>query len=166
MILPMEALTTPEMVLRLLACRISGKSMAVVCFGSTDGHPHSVFSLYTDAVTAGTRLFSKAHSAVAPTWSYRFWQVPDNSSIEMGAYHLAEVPYVSWEESNSRKPSDDVYPQFMGVLNRTARNPLGYRPDTVALSEMMQTFLINYVNTGDPNEGTGESYFTGMGTHQ
>ena len=44
----------------------------------------------------------------------------------------------------------------MGVLNRTARNPLGYRPDTLALSEMMQTFMINYVNTGNPNEGTGE----------
>jgi hypothetical protein len=51
-----------------------------------------------------------------------------------------------------------LFSQYMGVLDRNARNPLGYRPETLALSKMMQTFLINYDNTGNPNEGTRTSF--------
>jgi carboxylesterase type B len=43
--------------------------------------------------------------------------------------------------------------QFFGVLERTARGALSYRPSHEELSKLMQIYLINFVNTLDPNSG-------------
>ncbi|KAI5481136.1 hypothetical protein MNV49_005571 [Pseudohyphozyma bogoriensis] len=94
-----------------------------------------IASFVTDNTHAGIRLFSRKHSNVAPTWSFRFEQVPQNGTMELGVGHAYELPYV------------------FGVLNRTIRSPLGNRPGDLGLSELMQTAYINFVNNGNPNVG-------------
>ncbi|KAI5476430.1 hypothetical protein MNV49_007743 [Pseudohyphozyma bogoriensis] len=92
-------------------------------------------AVYTDNIHAGARLFGRKHSAIAPTWSFRFDQVPQNNTIDAGVAHANELPYI------------------FGVMNRTVRTPLGNRPGDLATSKDIQTAFINFVNNQNPNTG-------------
>jgi len=111
-------------------------------FGTGDGVISSglqdkrVNWLYTDNIHAGARYFAQKHSARAPAYSFRFNQVPQNQSIELGVSHANELPYT------------------FGVLNRTVRTPLGNREEDLDTSYRMQQYLINFVNSGSPNKGS------------
>ncbi|KAJ7271103.1 alpha/beta-hydrolase, partial [Mycena rebaudengoi] len=103
---------------------------------STGLQDKRIFSIYTDTVVAGARHMASAHSKRLGSdmvWSGRFNQVPQNGTIEAGVAHLYEIPYI------------------FGVRERTVRNPWGNRKGDLELSELMQTYWINFVNDLNPN---------------
>ncbi|BGP42593.1 hypothetical protein JCM10449v2_006605 [Rhodotorula kratochvilovae] len=73
----------------------------------------------------------------ARVWSWRFWQVPQNSTIDAGSAHANELPYI------------------FGVKERTPRTPLGNREGDLDTSRRMQDYWLSFVNHLDPNAGPG-----------
>lgn len=51
-------------------------------------------AMWTDTINAGSRFMAQKHGYLAPVWSWRFWQVPQNNTIDAGAAHANELPYV------------------------------------------------------------------------
>ena len=52
-------------------------------------------AVLTDSIHGASRFIAQRHSAAVSTWSYRFHQVPENQTIELGVSHANELPYVS-----------------------------------------------------------------------
>ncbi|BGP19130.1 hypothetical protein JCM10213v2_007217 [Rhodosporidiobolus nylandii] len=98
-------------------------------------------AMWTDSIHAGSRLLAQKHGYAAPVWSWRFHQVPQNSTIDAGAAHANELPYL------------------FRVLERTPRTPLGNRPGDLGLSLMMQDYWLNFVNHLNPNKGAAQDLY-------
>ncbi|GAA5994274.1 carboxylesterase/lipase family protein [Rhodotorula paludigena] len=112
-----------------------GTGDGVVSTGLQDKRSNA---MWTDTINAGSRFMAQKHGYLAPVWSWRFWQVPQNNTIDAGAAHANELPYL------------------FGVLNRTVRTPLGNRPGDLDTSKRMQNYWLNFVNHLDPNVGASE----------
>ncbi|GAA6039277.1 hypothetical protein JCM8097_003240 [Rhodosporidiobolus ruineniae] len=110
-----------------------GTGDGVVSTGLQDKRSNA---MWTDGVHAGSRYFAQQFSWKAPVWSWRFHQVPQNSTIDQGSAHANELPYI------------------FRVLERTPRTPLGNRPGDLDLSLKMQDYWINFVNHLSPNKGS------------
>ncbi|GAA5837353.1 hypothetical protein JCM11251_004974 [Rhodosporidiobolus azoricus] len=94
---------------------------------------------WTDTIHSGIRFMAQKHGWLAPVWSWRFHQVPQNNTIDAGAAHANELPYT------------------FRVLERTPRTPLGNRPGDLDLSLRMQDYWLNFVNHLNPNKGGGKA---------
>ncbi|NNE58824.1 MAG: carboxylesterase family protein [Hellea sp.] len=76
------------------------------------------------------RLVTRANALKrTPAYSYVFTRVPPNEKQTIGAYHVAEVPFVFG----------------------TAEKAFGWSDEDEALAELMQSYWTNFAKTGDPN---------------
>lgn len=84
--------------------------------------------------------FAEGHTAVAPTYLYRFdWATPMLRALRLGAAHATELPYV-W--GNLTAPKDPTF-------------TLGGRKTGRQVSARMQTRWINFAVRGEPAGPSG-----------
>ncbi|KZO91915.1 alpha/beta-hydrolase [Calocera viscosa TUFC12733] len=85
-------------------------------------------------MVSGIRFFAQVASQTQPVWKYRFNQIPINYTMAgVSLMHYVEVAY--------------VYSNQLAV----DANPLGTRPNDLALANLMTSMWISFVNNLDPN---------------
>ncbi|KAL8278026.1 hypothetical protein RQP46_009658 [Phenoliferia psychrophenolica] len=92
------------------------------------------FSITGDISMVGPRrLMAQSAAVKADVFSYRFNQVTQNMSMEIGVTHFQEVAYV-----------------FSNPL--PTQNPLGNRPSDLELAELMTSYWISFIHSLNPND--------------
>ncbi len=111
-------------------------------FGSTSQTIIDLYGLDQDLASGGeqmmgdeffgvnTRFVSDALTDMGvPSYMYIFRRVPPHEKQTVGAFHIAEIPFVFG----------------------TPEKALGWSHDDTALSELMQSYWANFARTGNPN---------------
>ncbi|KIK54659.1 hypothetical protein GYMLUDRAFT_176940 [Collybiopsis luxurians FD-317 M1] len=101
------------------------------------------FAIFGDVVMHGPRrlLASAMANLSQNVFTYRFDQIPDNSTVEVGIQHFQEVAYV-----------------FSNPL--PTQNPLSKRAGDVELANQMTSYWISFVVNQDPNHSDVEGAIT------
>ncbi|KAK4701276.1 hypothetical protein P7C70_g4959, partial [Phenoliferia sp. Uapishka_3] len=107
-----------------------GTGDGVLSTGLQDKRSCSIFG-DTDMI-APRRLLARAAAVQSSVFSYRFNQVTQNMSMDIGVTHFQEIPYV-----------------FSNPLPTTS--PLGNRPSDRALAKLMTSHWISFIHDLDPN---------------
>ncbi|KZT55556.1 alpha/beta-hydrolase [Calocera cornea HHB12733] len=89
-------------------------------------------------MVSGIRLFAEVASQTQPVWKYRFNQIPINYTMEIGGMSTTLMHYVEVAYVYSNQLAVDA-------------NPLGTRPNDLALANLMTSMWISFVNNLDPN---------------
>ncbi|HEY8317725.1 MAG TPA: carboxylesterase/lipase family protein [Amnibacterium sp.] len=130
---------TPGHVDRLFEQTLPSARQAIL--GGYPAYPkgRSIAGLVTDLVFWAPAVVAAAgHSAVAPTWMYRFdFSTPLLERVGLGATHAAEIDFVFGRP-------DSAFQRLFGLL--------GGRHETRAVVRRMHARWLRFASAGDPGE--------------